>query len=680
MQNTSQHRQEHRKHEAPSESSAASILGCGSQLAYQPELDGIRAIAIIAVLLFHAGITGLAGGFLGVDVFFVVSGYLITTLLIREQLSSGRIGLRAFYFRRIRRLLPALLVMLFVTVTCSALFMKDVVASTVRDLPWALAGLSNWWFIFHQQSYFEAIGRAPLLQHTWSLGVETQFYLISPVALVLLLPTFGVMGVRRAAIACGAVSFAAMLAVASSAHAAASHAYFGTDTHSMGLFLGAALAATPMPMASRFRIVGRSVEPFADVFGFVAFAALLALFNLVDESTSGLYRIGLPLTSILSVVLIAVARVPGGITGKCLAVRPLRWIGQRSYGMYLWHWPVFQATRPGIDLVLPDTVVLVIRLALTAAIAELSYRYIETPIRRGALRRVPCFCTNWNRARLRYVAVFLAVAVTVIVVADTGLIWSAIAANTEAPRSVSTVSPPETAMGMAPLDYSVNSTPSRLSDSYREDFQPRPTASTQHGSQAGMHGNDALGVLQTPALVLGDSVLLGVSQCLAEQVNVVKVDAVVGRQATDIRDRIESIAESGKLQPTIIVNFGNNGTVEEHTLRTILDKLGACERIMVVNARVPRPWQDRNNALMARIVPSYTNAVLVDWHEASVGHREYFGPDGVHTGALGARAYANLVVSALRSTESTQLRGNQEKPATQESSQRGYAGTPGQVR
>jgi peptidoglycan/LPS O-acetylase OafA/YrhL len=616
-----------------------------SKAIYRPGLDGIRAVAIVAVLLSHAGISWLSGGFLGVDVFFVLSGYLITGLLTREYLLVGRIDLPAFYARRTRRLLPALGFMLLTSTVCAALFMKDALAAAIRDLPWAITGTVNWWFILRHLSYFEIMGRPPLFQHTWSLAVEAQFYLVWPLLVLLLLPILGVSGLRKVAIILGAISAGTLVAIGSGANvmssAAGSHAYFGTDTHSVGLFLGAALAATRFPMSAQaVPQSARWPRALLQFCGVLGFGLLLVLFHVVEESPKGFYRLGvpqgIPLASILSMILIAVAGQPGGIVGRWLEFGPLRWIGQRSYGMYLWHWPIFQATRPQIDVAVSDGFDLLLRIVLTVAAAELSYRYIEMPFRRR-VRGDMATKQDWRSVSA------LAIAIVVVVIAGSSwFLGNIINANTNPQNIIVAVSPQRKAVFQASSRVSSTATIAQGTSAK----PARPQLGTGDVLPA-----DAAAAQKVPAVLVGDSVLLAASLWIGQQINIVKVDAVVGRQALQLRALIERMAAAGELQSTMILNLGNNGTVDEATLRGILGKLKECRRVVVVNARVPRSWQEDDDALMARIVPIYRNAALADWRRASDNHPEYFGPDGIHPGAVGARAYSDLIVKALRSIE-----------------------------
>lgn len=606
-------------------------------LEYQPALDGVRALAIAAVLLFHGGLNWFPGGFLGVDVFFVLSGYLITHLLIAEWNSTARIDLSAFYLRRARRLMPALSAMLLTTLTCALFFMKDVAASTMHDLAWAFAGVSNWRFILHQQSYFEVMGRPALFQHTWSLAVEFQFYLVWPVAIAYLLPRIGKVGICGLALIFATLSAACLLLAGSG-----SHAYFGTDTRSVGLFIGSAAAAAARARNS-FSKSGSAVNRFAgDCLGLAAIAGLIALFHFVGEDTGANFRAGVLLCGVGALLLIYASSQRDAVIGKLLGAKPLRWIGERSYSIYVWHWPVFQAIRPGIDVRLQALPALLLRIVVTAALAEVSYRYIEVPFRRGALGRFLRQGSGWNRNRLRVAG---AIAV--------GLLVTAVFAETRLYRNAM-----RTNDISAELVGAENEAP-KTSSAHREVVSGKlaRTVSAGLGPKIKEPGKNSVDLIAenaavefpAPTLLLGDSVLRGAGAAIKQHVNVVKVDAVVGRQATELLARVESMARSGELEPTVVLDLGNNGTVDEPTLRAILGALRTCELVVVVNARVPRRWQDDNDALMSRIVPLFSNAVLADWRGASDGHPEFFGPDGVHTGVKGARAYADVVTAALQS-------------------------------
>jgi peptidoglycan/LPS O-acetylase OafA/YrhL len=356
----------------------------GVRLPYLPALDGLRALAVLSVILYHADMPGVPGGFLGVEVFFVISGYLITALLLAEWLGRGRIDFKAFWLRRARRLLPALYVLLLAVLTFAVLFLPEQVAGLRGDTAAALAYVTNWYLIFSHKSYFEMVGRPSLLRHLWSLAVEEQFYLLWPLIftglLVWLKP-------RRALIAIGAGIVVSTLLMAGlyQPEVDPSRVYYGTDTRAAGLLLGAALAFVWVP--------GRDYRPglptwAIDAAGIAGLTGLFLACALINEYDPFLYRGGFLLVGLCTVALIAAsvhprARRLHGIMGW----PPLVWVGVRSYGIYLWHWPVCMLTRPQLDTPLTGLPLLALRLALTFILAELSYRFIEMPVRRGVLGR-----------------------------------------------------------------------------------------------------------------------------------------------------------------------------------------------------------------------------------------------------------------------------------------------------
>ena len=320
-----------------------------------PGLDGLRAIAVIGVLLYHAGVGWLPGGFLGVDLFFVISGFLITSLLLSEARAAGHLSLRQFYLRRARRLLPALVVMLAVVAVFMAIFAAADLGQARGDIAAAFGYVSNWWYVLHHRSYFVAAGRPSPFQHLWSLAVEEQFYLIWPAVLVALVATRArlrwVTGVALAA-ALGSAFWMRVLAVRGNVpfDTDSSRLYFGTDTHASALLLGAAAAAVMAGLAARLdRGLARGVRAACDVVGVAALVAVCWSMHAFDYYRPGLYRGGFLAFAAVGVVVVVTASAPGGWLGRALDVPPMRWIGQRSYGLYLWHWPVFVYTRPGLD-------------------------------------------------------------------------------------------------------------------------------------------------------------------------------------------------------------------------------------------------------------------------------------------------------------------------------------------
>ena len=365
---------------------------------HMPGLDGVRAVAVAAVVVFHMDESWLPGGFLGVDVFFTLSGFLITSLLLAELDASGRVDFKRFYIRRARRLLPALYLVLVATSIAAMTVAQDAAARVREDATAAFLYVTNWWYVLHGQSYFEATGRPPMLQHLWSLAVEEQFYFVWPVLCWLLWKVGRARGIRVGAIvgALGSTAVMAWISVAQDMPAVTdpSRVYFGSDTHAMTLLVGAALATGWRAATVNSVVTGRG-RAVSTVLGSLSLVALIATFWFVGYDSSLLYRGGFLVVGVVTAVFVAAASVTSSSFARVLGAQPLRWVGERSYGIYLWHWPVFMVLRPGIDLDADGWSVQALRLAITLALAELSYRFVETPIRRGLIGRA---WARWKEA------------------------------------------------------------------------------------------------------------------------------------------------------------------------------------------------------------------------------------------------------------------------------------------
>jgi len=574
---------------------------------YIPAIDGLRAVAVIAVILYHLGFTWIPGGFLGVDLFFVISGYVITRLLLDSIQRSGGLDLRAFYAARIRRLLPPLIFMIVTTTVVVGLWAPDTMRRFLGDTPFALFGGMNWWLVFRQTDYFEAIGRPPLLQHTWSLGVEAQFYLVWPLILLLVLRYFGKNKIPGAALLIAAFSGIALLVVSLQIDAASgsqvSHVYFGTDTHSIGLFLGAALAVRWIPQNLQ-ETVSRKAQDFIDGIGVFGFLGIIAAFLFIDETDPTLYKLAFPLAGIFGCAIITSVVHPASRFAPILSSKPFIWIGERSYAIYLWHWVVFQVTRPNFDLEGSDWALVALRILVVFALADISLRLVELPVRSGLID----YWFKGMKYRTKRVQIRQKLGVLLIVISILG--------------SAASVASSAIIKG----DRQLAELKQQLQPPI--DTQPLPTDSTNPG-----------------LWVTGDSVILGIRFELDSRHDIGLINARVGRQATELLEVITN-DKANMSTATIVLNLGNNNKLSEAQVAAIFEEIKDQPRIVVVNTAVPRPWRDDNNALISQYAATY-GAYLVDWASISEGHSEYFGPDGVHLSPAGVRSYVEAISAQL---------------------------------
>jgi len=626
-------------------------------------LDGLRAIAVTAVVLFHADFRWARGGYLGVDLFFVISGFLITGLLAREAAATGRIDLGHFYWRRAKRLLPAAWLMMAAVVIAAALVASDALPHLRRDTVASLLYVTNWELLHSHTSYFEAMGRPPLLQHLWSLAIEEQFYILWAPLVLLMLPHAGRRKLAFIAIVLGLASAAWMYLLAHKLgypeQGDASRLYFGTDTHAFALLLGAAAGLLWEP-AQRSPSPGTAARGFGLLLGMAALAGMGLLFATLGEETPTLYPWGFLLAAVASIVLVVVATHPGLALGRWLDVRPLRWIGERSYGIYLWHWPVFMLTRPGIDLRgMNANEAFILRITLTVVIAALSYRFVEMPIRHGAIERVWRDARLTSRQRKAWARGWLMAASVALIFYGTGsVLWRAPAnvvpaqdvrdalnldaAVTPVHISVPTDNGKGSKKKYAPLTVNLADTPLVAATApVKEPVVPVPTPAPDVQPDV----TDAETFSGNDITAVGDSVLLGSSRMLKVTLPGVDVHATVGWQAADMIRQLQALKSGNQLRPAVLLHLGTNGYVTENQLRQMLSMLADCKRVVLVNTRVPRRWMDANNTLIDRVAPEFPNVVVARWSDISEDQPDYFVSDGVHLTIVGQRAFIADIMS-----------------------------------
>jgi len=574
---------------------------------YIPAIDGLRAVAVIAVILYHLGFDWIPGGFLGVDLFFVISGYVITRLILDSIQRSGGLDLRAFYMARLRRLLPPLVFIIITTTVVVGLWAPDTMRRFLTDTPFALFGGMNWWLVFRHVDYFEAIGRPPLLQHTWSLGVEAQFYLVWPLILLLVLRYFGKNKIPGAALIIAAFSGIALLVVSYQLDAAnasqVSHVYFGTDTHSIGLFLGAALAVRWIPQNLQ-ETVTRKAQDFIDGIGIIGFLGILSAFLFIDENDPTLYKLAFPLAGVCGCAILTSIVHPASRFAPILSSKVFVWIGERSYAIYLWHWVVFQVTRPEFDLEGSDWALYALRVLIVFALADISLRLVELPVRTGLID----YWFKGMKYRTKRVQLRQKAAVVLLVLSIAGVTTSiATTAIAEGDRQLAQI---------------------------KEQLQPNVELPTNSAP-----------VKDGQLWVTGDSVILGIRFELDSRQKIGLMNARVGRQAAELLDVIVNDKENMP-NSTVVLNLGNNNKLTEMQVDSIFRELKDQPRVVVVNTAVPRTWRDENNALIAKYAAMY-GAAVVDWASISNGRADFFAPDGVHLVPAGVRAYVDAITAKL---------------------------------
>lgn len=574
-----------------------------------PGINGLRAIAVGLVIVFHLTPGAAVGGYIGVDIFFVISGFLITGLLLREHAESGRIALGRFWLRRARRLLPALVVLVLVCSSIALAIGGDVLVGIGTQVLGAGTFSYNWLAIAGGSSYFDET-TPELFRNLWSLAVEEQFYLLWPFIVLLLvrLPRALRLLVVVLAAAASALAMFALFTMG----ADATRLYYGTDTHSFGLAIGAALAVATRSWSRDELGWSRAARVALPTAGLMAIASLVTISIVMPTDDDRVYAGGLALVAALSAIAIAGAIVPGGYLGRALDLAPLRFIGERSYGLYLWHWPVFVLVLAGAPAVRASGIQLwmagAAALAITLVAASLSYRFVEMPIRRHGFR---AYLRRGFSSKQRAIGV--------------GALASAAVLALASLTTIAVVRGPVAGEAQSRIE------------------QGQDAIDKQQGRERGTIPSGK------EITAIGDSVMLAAAPEITRAFPGIDIDAAVSRQMNEAPKLVADKVKSGSMRKILVLSLGTNGPMATSTIDEVKQLLKPTTKLVIVNLHVPRDWNDPNNRIIDNFASEYRSVEVANWHDAIDPHLDVLSSDQIHPGGpTGGRIYARSIRDALQ--------------------------------
>ena len=601
---------------------------------YVTGIDGVRTLAVLGVIIYHLLPTTLPGGYLGVPLFLLISGYFVTLQLVRQMDQTGGIQLTKFYLKRLRRLYPVLIVMLTVTTAYITLFARDLLHNIKSTIATNLLWVYNWWEIGHGQSYFDRFNGESPFTHLWTLGVEAQFYFLWPLILFMLFLILR----KRSKIKWTVF----ILAVASAVEMALlfdpqniNRVYYGTDTRAFSLLLGSWLALC-WPIDRLNASLTAHAARILDGVGIGALLITLLGFFTLPGQSSWTYRGGMFFYSLIGMILIATVVHPGSHMNRWLTNPFFTWIGQRSYGIYVYQLPVMVFYERVVEIGRHPVINALVECLLILAISEFSYRLVEQPLAHYQWRYLPASIRHWIDFKMHDWHQWLKVGPVVIIcfIALCGLMLtskpakkSAVQTRIEKSRQATAAKNKQIAKGKT---AKVNVNSKSLQKKY------------------GLTSNQLKAASELKVTAIGDSVMADASQDIQEIMPHAYVDAEVGRQGSATPAVIKDLKAKGQLQKNVILNLGTNGAMDSQTINDILTAIGKDHQVYWITPHVPtRDWEQTVCDQIKQAAKQNTNVHVIDWNQAANGHAEWFAQDKVHMNEQGNAYFTRLIVKTI---------------------------------
>ncbi|MGX7204284.1 acyltransferase family protein [Enterococcus pingfangensis] len=611
---------------------------------YITGFDGIRSLAVIGVILYHLMPTQMRGGYLGVPIFFVVSGYLITDLLLQEWNQTKRIDIKQFYYRRMKRLYPALVTMLIGSAAYITLFQRNLLNNLRGNVVSSLLYVNNWWQINHGMSYFDRFSSESPFTHIWSLAVETQNYLIWPIVFVLLIKLVKNKGKIFLGILVAALLSAILMAVLYVPGQDPTRVYYGTDTRLFSILLGGALAFIWPSTRLKAQIPVQAKQVLNGI-GLGSLILLILALIFLRNDLSFVYYGGIFLVSLLSVLLVAITAHPGASLNRWLTNPVFTWLGKRSYGIYLYQFPVMIFYEAKINVADHTILHTIMEIILILFVTELSYRYVEKPLRTFDYRQTftTLKTTFWAPVKSRRKIGFIFSSL-ITLIALIGIII--------APTNKVDAEQQALQQQIEQNKKAAEKTETSTSDSAETDQSDQTTASSQKplslGEKYELSNREVTKAKKLKVTAFGDSVLLAGSKGLTEIFPKMIVDGEVGRQLQDGPALLQALKDKGELNDTILLSLGTNGPFSQDDFAQIMNVLGSKHQVFVINTHVPtRRWQNDVNTILAAAAEQYKNVHLIDWYGFSNEHSDWFYDDQVHPNEVGSVQYCHLIATEI---------------------------------